>query len=224
MIILITASLSSKTYHIALEPQSVTLDGTWSIVGRSRLVCMVGICFRILGCVFTHKFPRDSLWSLVSLVWFAEEWNTSITKSQRSRAEIPSIREPSSREIIPDSVALCETEVCFLHIELIGTNVWHPNVHKISPEVDFESSRSPAKSESWNSPQSALFGSVHHMATLFVVACVMNIRNQTSQGPFGDCSRKFVYWPQNVWSTNACQIQAFQDNLSAYFCQFSNRS
>ena len=152
MIILITASLSSKTYHMALEPQSVTLDGTWSIVVRSRLVCMVGICFRILGCVFTHKFPRDSLSSLVLLVWFAEEWNTSITTSQRSRAGIPSMREPSSREIISDSVELCETEVCFLHIELIGTNVWHPNVHKIHPEVDFESSRSPAKSESWNSP------------------------------------------------------------------------
>ena len=28
--------------------------------------------------------------------WFGEEWNTSITKSQRSRAGIPSMREPAS--------------------------------------------------------------------------------------------------------------------------------
>ena len=30
---------------------------------------------------------------------------------------------PASKEMISDSVELCETEVCFLHIELIGTNV-----------------------------------------------------------------------------------------------------
>ena len=39
------------------------------------------------------KFPRGSLTSLVLLVWFGEEWNTSITKSQRSRAGIPSMRK-----------------------------------------------------------------------------------------------------------------------------------
>ena len=53
---------------------------------------------------------------------------------------------------ISDSVELWETDVCFLHIQLIGTNVWLPKTHNVPPEVDFESSRSPAKSESWNSP------------------------------------------------------------------------
>ena len=62
------------------------------------------------------------------------------------------MRKPASREIISASVDLCETDVCFLHIQLIGTNVWLPNMHKSPLEVDFESSRSPAKSESWNSP------------------------------------------------------------------------
>ena len=81
-----------------------------------------------------------------------EECNTSKTKSQRSRAGIPSMREPASREIISDSVELCETEVCFWHIQLRGTNVWLPKIHRIHPEVDFVSSRSPAKSECWNSP------------------------------------------------------------------------
>ena len=37
-----------------------------------------------------------------------------------------------------------------MHIELIGTNVWLPKMQRIPPDVDFESSRSPAKSESWN--------------------------------------------------------------------------
>ena len=59
---------------------------------------------------------------------------------------------PASKEMISDSVELCETEVCFLHTQLIETNVWLPKIHNVPPEVDFESSRSPAKSESWNSP------------------------------------------------------------------------
>ena len=59
------------------------------------------------------KFPSGSRTSLVLLVWFGEEWNTSITKSQRSRAGIPSMRKPALREITSASVELCETEVCF---------------------------------------------------------------------------------------------------------------
>ena len=35
---------------------------------------------------------------------------------------IPSNLNPASKEMISDSVALCETEVCFLQIQLIGTN------------------------------------------------------------------------------------------------------
>ena len=35
----------------------------------------------------------------------------------------PSMRKPASREMISASVELCETEVCFLHIQLTGTNV-----------------------------------------------------------------------------------------------------
>ena len=55
--------------------------------------------------------------------WLEEECNTSETKSQKSRAGIPSMRKLASREIISDSVELCETEVCFLHIQQMGTSV-----------------------------------------------------------------------------------------------------
>ena len=54
--------------------------------------------------------------------------------------------------MISDSVALWDSEVCFLHIQLMGTNVRLPKIHRTPSEVDFESSRSPAKSESWNKP------------------------------------------------------------------------
>ena len=50
------------------------------------------------------------------------------TKSHRSRAGIPSMRKHASKEISSASVELCETEICFLHIQLVGTNVWLPNI------------------------------------------------------------------------------------------------
>ena len=91
---------------------------------------------------------------LVCLGWtlLLVERNTSITMSQRSRAGNPSIRNPASREMISDSVELCETAVCFLHIQLTGKNVLLPKIPKTLLEVDFESSRSPAQFESWNKP------------------------------------------------------------------------
>ena len=154
MIILITASLSSKMYSIAPNRENFAFDGTKSTLFRWRLSCWVGILvlFREgwFDVVLRDKFPCT--WPLVLLVWFVEEWNTSITKSQRSRAGIPSMRKPASREIISASVELCETEVCFLHVQLTGTNVWLPKMHKNSPDVDFKSYRSPAKSKSWNNP------------------------------------------------------------------------
>ena len=54
-------------------------------------------------------------------------------------------------------------------------------------------------------------------------------RSQTSQAfvrnscPFGDGSSKFFFGPKNVRSTSSCPIQAFSDNMWAYFWQFSNR-
>ena len=42
-------------------------------------------------------------------------------------------------------VELCDTEVCFLHIQPTGTNVRLPKIHKILPEVDLEFSRSAGK-------------------------------------------------------------------------------
>ena len=55
----------------------------------------VGIWFRMLSVVLCNKFPCNSAKSLVLLVWCGEKWHTSITKSQRPRAGIPSIRRPA---------------------------------------------------------------------------------------------------------------------------------
>ena len=71
--------------------------------------------------------------------------------------------------MISDSVELWDSVVCVLHIQLSGTNVRLPKIHKIPPEVDFESSRSPAKSESWNRPNR------HCFAMFPTFTCVMNM-------------------------------------------------
>ena len=106
--------------------------------------------------------------------------------------------------------------VCFLGVKQKfvshTSNLWNKRVtskyaQKIR-EVYLESSGSPAKSESWNSPSLhywAVFPTwqycLNHMTTLLKFTCVMNSRNQTgrgsvtSSGTFGDCSCKFVYWP-----------------------------
>ena len=51
------------------------------------------------------------------------ECNTSITRSHRSRAEMPSMRKPASKDMTSDSVELCGTAACFLHVQLVGTKV-----------------------------------------------------------------------------------------------------
>ena len=86
--------------------------------------CELETSERFLDCSSSHKFP----WILD---WFKEEFQTSITKSQR--AGIPSMRKHASEEITSVSVELCETEVCFLHIELLGTNVRLPKIQRIFP-------------------------------------------------------------------------------------------
>ena len=92
-----------------------------------------------------HKLPCASLLCLAVLFL---EHNTSMTISPRSRAGSPSMRNPASKEMISDSVELWDADGFFLHIQLMETNVRLPNFHKTPREVDLESSRSPAKSES----------------------------------------------------------------------------
>ena len=102
----------------------------------------------VWGVLFTDLCGSHRSW----LFWYVFPWRTATIRSQKSSAGIPSNLNPASKEMISDSVELYETEVCFLHIQLIGTNVWLPKTHNVPPDVDFESPRSPAKSESWISP------------------------------------------------------------------------
>ena len=64
-----------------------------------------------------------------------DDHNTSITTSHKSRAGNSSIPSQASNEMISSSVELWDTDVCFLHIQLIGTSVLLPEIHTIPPEV-----------------------------------------------------------------------------------------
>ena len=132
IIILIMASLSSNTYNRALDRKFFIWRHTVNV--KQIRTVVRGWSFDLILRALTSR--------VVLLDWFWEQWNTYITKFQRSRAGIPSIRKPVSRETISASVELCGTEVCFSHIQLIGTNVWLSKTHNVPPEVDFESSRS----------------------------------------------------------------------------------
>ena len=141
IIILIKVSLSSNTYNKAFGARIGHLKEQNQCLSSHRFYCEIcGVCFH-----YSQVFPdRSEIREIFP--------RTETSRSHSSRAGKPSILSPVSREMISDSVELCETAVCFLHIQLIGTNVWLPKMHKVPPEVDFESSRPPAESESWNSP------------------------------------------------------------------------
>ena len=63
---------------------------------------------------------RKDRWSALPDWESDQKWNTSMKRSQKSRAGLPPLRTPASREMISASVELCETEVCSLHI----SNLW----------------------------------------------------------------------------------------------------
>ena len=148
IIIWITAPWSSKNLNEVSKRESFVFE-----VKESRFVnpgSSNGFkCFfvftleRFSNCPLRHRFSRP-------VEWFKEECNTSLTNSQRSRAGIPSMRRPASEEKTSDSVEPCETEICFLHIQLMGTNVRLPKFQRVSSTVDLESSKISDSLELWD--------------------------------------------------------------------------
>ena len=126
-----------------------TTDQPFGYTVRSCLSRVAYFIFVCMGFGLLLLSFRECGWFLGVLV----DRNTSLTTSQRFKARRPSIRSPAPNEIISDSVELWDTDVCFLHIQLTRTSVRLPNIHKLPvTEVDFKSSRSSAKSESWEKP------------------------------------------------------------------------
>ena len=83
----------------------------------------------------------------LSVVWVMFP-KTERVRSHKSRAGTPSNLNPTSNEMTSDSVELCETEVCFLHIQLIGTNVWLPKNAQCSSRSGFFNPQDLPRSQS----------------------------------------------------------------------------
>ena len=163
MIILITSSLSSEDVQQSAEVRCVCYHGnvsrsvhfihfsvTVSIRLALGLVCLLRVSLRTR--FLDASLLTSSHDTFLDAWMFREECHTSITKSQSSKAEIPSMRKPPSRETTSHSIELCEirsvtctsygnkrvtsTDVLFLaHPTFFGTNVRLPKRHKIHPKL-----------------------------------------------------------------------------------------
>ena len=136
IIILITASLSSKMFQRDSPWEECAFTRTWSILDKST--CVVVICLG-LGVIFGLATVSRELVTIEFALPCVER-KTSITTSHRSRAGKPTIRNPASKDMISDSVELWDADVS------CTSNWWRQmfgfrkNI-RLTPEGDFESSR-----------------------------------------------------------------------------------
>ena len=136
------------------------------------------------------------------------ECNTSKTESHKSRAVMPSMRKPASKDVTSGSVELCDTAVCFLRIQLIGRRSTSEDAQK-SSRCPLQLFKISCKIGILKQSQSAWFGSDSHMTTLPEITRVVKVRNETSSAsvtgsrPLCDCSCQLVYTPQNIRSADA---------------------
>ena len=190
MIILITASLSSNTYNKASWCEDWKFEGTQSMLFSTLVI------------------PCD-LWSLslttglsgLSGVWIMFP-RTETIRSRRSRAGIPSNLNPASKEMISDSVELCETEVFF---SFTHPTYWNKCVSSKNAQCSSRSGfwifKISCEVRVLKQSQSALFWSTTLLTLLFIFTCVMDVGYQTIQsfvtgfGPFCNRSCKFIHWP-----------------------------
>ena len=149
-IILITASLSSNTYNKASWREELTFEETKSTLSRSSIIPWDFFRFWSLWGVartsrrFVHR--SHSSW----LFWYVFPW-----KLWRSDP-INQVRENRPTSILhPRKWFLILLNCARLKFVSYTSNWWEQcmtsRMHNFPPDVDFESSRSPAKSESWNS-------------------------------------------------------------------------
>ena len=149
----------------------------------------------LLGCSTRHRVAQCLLGFLFLICIWMHRINDQIPEIKRGN----SWGKPASREIISDDIELCYTHAFLLHIEHIGTNVWLPNTHSVRPKVDFASSTSPEKSESWKQSQSALLCGFPHNNVVCIHSCDECMRSNVL-----DVCRKL--WSTSWWHVQVCWL------------------
>ena len=119
-----------KDVHLRLALRRICVCG--DVVHTRQLVNIsISLLFGF-GCVTPRTVSCCRI--VVGVLALFDERNTFITTSHKSRAGNTSIRNPASNEVISDSVVLRDTDICFLHIQLMVTSVRLPKIHKTLPE------------------------------------------------------------------------------------------
>ena len=126
IIILITASLSSKMYISESPWQESVLLGTWSTW------CL---CYTLLDVCHFSVVLLLSLEASI-LLQLAEAAMEGFFLVWGERNVWMTILSPASRDMISDSVEPCDNDVCFLHNQFTGTTVRLPNKDQIPFDVD----------------------------------------------------------------------------------------
>ena len=159
----------SNTQH---ERMKMTHEMMWN-VRCARQTWAWATHVRVTKCESTRKCD---VWSVLFTLYGSESCSQELQRSD----PINQVREyhPASilhpKEMISDSVELCETEVCFLHIQLIGTNVWLPKT-QCSTRSRFWILKISCKVGVLKQSQSALSCSVSHITILFILTRVMDV-------------------------------------------------
>ena len=199
MIILITSSLSSKTYNKTSWREEMTFEGIRSTFSKSLITPWD--CFRfwiVWGVERTSRFfingSTRSLW-----LWFVFP-RTATIRSHKSKCG-DTIQSQSS--VQRDGFWFCWT-VWNWSLFLTHPTYWNKcmtSKHAMFLQKWILNPQDHRKSRVLKQSKSALFSSITHIAILFVFTCVMNVWNQsiqafvTSFGPFCNRSCKFIHWP-----------------------------
>ena len=96
---------------------------------------------------------------------------TETIRSHKSRAGIQSNLNPASKEMISDSVDLCETEVCFLTHPTYWNQCLTSKNAQCSSRSGFRNLKISRKIGVLKQSQPALFCSITHIAIPFVFMC-----------------------------------------------------
>ena len=190
MIILITASLSSNTYNRASWREDWTFEGTesMSFITSIRLWDLWCFLSSPSGCP-----DRSETWETLP--------KTETNRSHDSRAGKQCNLNPASKEMISDSVELCETEVCFLTHSTCWNKCMTSQNAQCSSRSGFRIFKISREMRVLKQSQSALFRRITHMTILAISTCVMNVWNQSIQafvtgfGPFCNSSCKLTHSP-----------------------------
>ena len=121
---MITASLSSNVYNKAVWRDCLAFGESKINLLQYCSLRRQTFLFRSALCWF-FTFPRGKSTCAESISRDesprAEGCSTSVAKSPRSDAKIPSILEPASEELTFDPVVLRATEACFRHVQHLET-------------------------------------------------------------------------------------------------------